>query len=194
MHLDLSKNQGYHYTEYMSNVYTNPDLLTSGLVSAGISGTANNSSPLPYNHIDFGEESVVYSDSIGTVIRIEQSSESVSELRYDEESKCYTIYKNGTAMIDSLNGNSVNFANCFILFTDSVTYDNSTCNQMVMDTIGDGSGYYFTGGTYTEIKWTATSGGIMTFYSMDGNKLTVNRGTSYISFVKSSMTDKITIQ
>ncbi len=194
MHLDLSQKTGYHYTEYMSNVYTNPDLLTGGLDNAGIGKEPSISSPLPYNHTDFGEENVVYSDATASSVRIEHSFDSVSELRFDESSGCYTLYKNGAAITDSLNGNSVNFTNCFVLFADSVTYDNSSCNQMVMDTIGDGSGFYFTGGSYTEIKWTATSGGIMTFYSPDGNKLTVNRGTNYISFVKSSLTDKITIQ
>ncbi|MBQ7326084.1 MAG: DUF3048 C-terminal domain-containing protein [Clostridia bacterium] len=194
MELDLSKSQGYHYTEYMSNVYTNPDLLASGLENAGIEKYTSITSPLSYNHTDFGAEKIVYAEQVASVVRIEHLANSMTELRYDEETASYVVYKNGSEMIDSLNGNTVDFINCFVLFADSITYDNATCNQMVMDTIGSGSGYYITNGTYTEIKWTATSGGIMTFYSLGGDKLTVNRGDNYISFVKSSRVDSVKIQ
>ena len=194
MELDLSKSQGYHYTEYMSNVYTNPDLLASGLENAGIEKDTSITSPLPYNHTDFGAEKIVYAEQVASVVRIEHSANSVTELRYDEETASYVVYKNGSEITDSLNGNTVDFTNCFVLFADSITYDNATCNQMVMDTIGSGSGYYITNGTYSEIKWTATSGGIMTFYSLEGDKLTVNRGDNFISFVKSSRVDSVKIQ
>ncbi len=194
MELDLSRSQGYHYTEYMSNVYTNPDLLASGLENAGIEKDTSITSPLPYNHTDFGAEKIVYAEQVASVVRIEHSANSMTELRYDEETASYVVYKNGSEITDSLNGNTVDFTNCFVLFADSITYDNATCNQMVMDTIGSGSGYYITNGTYSEIKWTATSGGIMTFYSLEGDKLTVNRGDNYISFVKSSRVDSVKIQ
>ena len=190
-HLDLSKNDGFHYTEYAKNVYTNRDMLISGLKSAGISSDKIDRSPLPFNHVEFGLEKIHFGDAIANEIRIGQD---YTEMRYNEETKQYSLFKEGNERLDALNGETLGFENCFVLFADSVTYDNSDFNQMVMDTIGEGRGFYFTEGSYTEIFWTASSGGIMTFYSLQGEKLTVNRGSSYISFVKSSLMDKIEIQ
>ena len=189
--LDFSKNSGFHYTEYTSNVYTNRDLLVSGLSDAGISADNISKAPLPFTHPEFGEKKIKFAESVANNIRIEQSKDLVNELQFDEGTGCYTLFTNGAKKLDALNGKSLEFENCFVLFADSVTYDNSQCSQMVMDTIGEGSGFYFTNGSFDEIRWTATSGGIMTFYSMDGNKLTVNRGRTYISFLKSSMSENL---
>ncbi len=189
--LDLSKHSGYHYTEYTQNIYTNCDLLNGGLAGLDITGNSVGM-PLPYLHPSFGSNPIIHA-SPATSVTIKQSEESVSELRYNEEASSYTLYYNGEKRVDAINGNEVEFTNCLVLFADSITYDNSECSQMVMDTIGGGIGYYFTGGSYTEIRWTATSGGIMTFYTLEGEKLTVNRGTTYISFMKSSKTENLTI-
>ena len=194
MQLDLSKNSGFHYTEYTDNVYTNRDLLTSGLASAGIGAESIVSTPLPFTHTGFGADEVFFADSTAVEISLEYSNNHSSELKYNEDNGLYTLYQNGQAILDALNGNAVNFKNCLVLFADSITYDNSNCNQMVMDTIGDGRGYYFTCGSYTEVRWTATSGGIMTLYSTSGEKLTINRGTTFISYMKSSKSDNILIK
>ena len=192
MELDLSGNNGFSYTEYTDNIYTNCDLLSSALTSSGIDQNSATKMPLPYIHSDFGNEPIGFETPANTV-KIQQSSLSVSELRYSPDEGGYLLLYNGNPRADALNGDKAIFTNCLVLFADSITYDNSECSQMVMDTIGDGSGYYFTGGSYTEINWTAPAGGIMTFYSVDGEKLTVNRGTTYISFLKSSNAESLII-
>ena len=190
--LDFSANDGYHYTEYTSNVYTNRDLLISALANNRTESSDQHYSPLPFVHTKFGEELISF-DALANKIKLTEGG-AADELRYDAEIDGYSLYKNGSAIIDMLNGNTTLFTNCFILFANSVVYDNSNGNQMVMDTIGDGGGYYFTNGSFCEIRWTATVGGIMTFYTADGEKLCVNRGTNYISFLRSSQAEKINIQ
>ena len=74
---------------------------------------------------------------------------------------------------------------------DSVTYDNFECSQMIMDTLGSGRGFYFTNGTVCEINWVSNSDGSLSFYQPDGQKLIINRGRSYISFMKSSRMDNL---
>ena len=65
---------------------------------------------------------------------------------------------------------------------------------MVMDTIGCGSGFYFTRGGMCDIKWFVSEDGTMTFTTLDGIKLVVNRGKIYISFVKSSMIGNVSFE
>ena len=89
-----------------------------------------------------------------------------------------------------LNTANIEYDNAFVLFADSVTYETTTGTELVMNTVGSGNGYYMTSGTYSPIKWIA-DGDTMTFYDENDNKLAVNRGTSYISFVKSTIAAEI---
>ena len=126
-------------------------------------------------------------------IGIFYSDQNVTRFTYKVESGMYEIKKNESPFLDALSGNSMTFKNCFILFADSTTYDTSDYSQMVMHTVGSGSGYYITDGGFCEIKWSATTAGIMTFCSQSGEKLVINRGTSYVAYVKSSMKNSVII-
>ena len=119
-------------------------------------------------------------------ITVSQSSKSVTEFKLNSETGEYLLYHNGIIKTDAINNKSAEYKNCFVLFADSVTYDNTECSQMVMDTIGSGRGYYFTNGGAIEINWVGTTDGSLTFYTTDGQRLCINRGRSYISFLKSS--------
>ena len=188
--LDLTINSGYHYTEYSSKTYTNCDLISAGLKASGIKDIKSNEVSLPYAFNEFGEENIIF-EKTANQIEIIREDGSKLQLKYNVDNSQYTYYKNGTITTDALNGKSLEFSNCFVLFADSVTYDKSDCSQMVMDTIGNGKGYYITQGSYTEIKWNATKMGVMNFYLSTGEKLTVNRGNSYICYVKSSKNDSV---
>lgn len=193
MYLDLSLNEKYHYTEFTSNVYTNSDLLSLGINNSGLDPTSIASPQLPYDFPDYGDEEIFFNES-AVKVKIEPSPGTLNELFYNEDTGKYFLSKNGTALSDAMNGKQLEFENCFILFADCLTYDNTKCSQMVMDTIGCGVGYYFTNGSVCKIKWTGTSEGVLSFTSQDGERLTINRGSVYISFLKSSMTDKITFE
>jgi hypothetical protein len=144
--------------------------------------------------VDFGKEPIIYGEQNFEHIRIEKSISAFSDIYYNKESHKYTISNGGASITDLVNGKVPEFANCFILFADSVTYDNLSGSQMIMDTIGSGVGYYFSMGGMCEIKWSASEDGYMLFTLNDGTALTVNRGSSYISFQKTSMIDKVTFQ
>jgi hypothetical protein len=72
-----------------------------------------------------------------------------------------------------------------VLFADTVTYENESGAQITFNTVGHGKGFYFTGGTYSEITYAATDKG-MHLYDSNGEILTVNRGKTYIGYMKSS--------
>lgn len=191
-HLDLSLNSRYYYTEFQSRIYTNSELLASGFSDNKINTEITESS-LPYDFIEYGSEPIVYGEEARTV-RLSRSEADLTELIYNEESGKYQIYEGGSPLTDSMNGGQVEFVNCFVLFANSVIYDNSECSQMVMDTIGRGVGYYFSGGGYTEIEWSASADGEMVFTLRDGERLLVNRGNIFITFQRSSLRDKIIIK
>ena len=171
---------GISYKEYNSYTYTNSDLLKGSVTLHEFAAT------LPYTHAEIGENIIF--ETTAAKAKFEDT-----EFVYDEETSRYLWFENGEVQRDLVNGKALSFANCLILFADSVTYDNQNGTQMVMNTIGAGSGYYLTNGTYTKINYTSSQSGSMTLYSEAGEQLTINRGEIYIRYLKSSMKNHITI-
>ena len=188
--LDLSMKEGYHYTEFSDKAYTNCELITTAKSAYGISGIQPDEMTLPFVFNQFGNECIKFEKN-AIKIEVKKAEGASLQLTYNKENGKYTCYQNGKTRIDPLNGKMLDFKNCFILFADSVTYDNSDGCQLVMNTVGSGVGYYITEGSYTEIKWSSTLSGVMSFYLTTGEKLTINRGNSYICYFKSSRINNI---
>ena len=187
---DLSANSGYHYTEYTEFMYTNGDLIKAGLNNSQINTTTADSFELPYTFVS-GDSRVKFDDPASSVTIAYSTSNAVT-LSYSTESCKYTMIRNGEIKKDLLTDKVVCFDNVFVLFADSITYENADSTETVMQTIGSGIGYYITSGTRVSITWCATDDGKMSFYTNDGAKLEVNTGNSYISVVKSSMMSSVT--
>ena len=183
--IDLSLSDKFWYSNHLGKIYT-----SSELISAPINSLTNQAISLPYDFCNDENEKIKFS-KIQREIKILSGEDSIVELKFDEEKQKYIYYKNGNKIFDVLNGNVIEFTNCLVLFADSVTYDNSNGSQFIMDTIGSGVGYYFTEGTYSEIKWSAGADGKMTFIFPTGEILTINRGNIYINFIKSSRKDDL---
>jgi hypothetical protein len=90
-----------------------------------------------------------------------------------------------------LNGKNISFTNLFILFANTTTYEKAEGIEMVVDTTAGGNGYYVSGGTKTEIRWSTTLEGALEFCTLDGEILKINRGTSYIGYYKASQISKV---
>lgn len=190
--IDLSEKQEYAYTEQDGNLFTNKDLIDLAITSSTISTKDTSGFILPYSFLDFGSI-LTPSESNAEKISIFYSDQNLTELIYNSESGMYSIRKNEGILTDSLNENSPEFKNCFVLFADSATYETAEYSQMIMSTTGSGKGFYISEGFIYEIKWSATTAGVMTFYSSSGEKLVINRGTIYIAYVKSSQTKSVVI-
>ena len=113
-------------------------------------------------------------------------SDGATELIYDLETKTYFLIKNGKNKIDMLNGKCAEYKNVFVLFSDMITYETSAGTETVVNTASRGTGYYVTDGTLIEIRWTVSSDGQLIFEDLNGEKLVVNRGNSFIGYYKSS--------
>jgi len=190
--LDLSDNIGYHYTEQNKFIYSNSDLL-SALIKNTKTATAKVESPvIPYDFPEYYSDPIVGKFSASS-IQIEYSIDNSTCLNYSSASGKYTVTKNGTQLIDRACDKELSYDNAFILFSDCATYETSEYTECILDTVSGGVGKYATGGKYIDITWTVTSDGLL-FLDENGEKLTVNRGTSYISFVKSSSSDEVKIK
>ena len=189
-YFDLTAESGYHYTEYTHFVYTNGALIGAGISNANIGTATNPRHSLPYRFTDFGAERILGTE-IARSVSIPYSTGNGTDFYYSDASGRYTLSKSGTTKVDMLNDATLSYDNLFVLFADTVTYESADASQMVMNTVGAGSGYYLTGGTVRTIRYEASLDGEMIFYDESGEQLIVNRGTSYIGFVKSSLKGEV---
>ena len=181
--IDLSVSEDYGYTENKDRIFTNYSLINSGLNDLGISTKVKDKKKTPFC---FSNDIVKY-EKQALDVTLGLSEKSYIKLIYSSEGGKYSYYNNDIKNTDSPLG----FTNCFILFADSVTYDNANGVQLVVDTLGGGTGFYLTNGTYTSINWIADSSGTITFYFENSEKLVINKGNSYIGFFRSSSSSNI---
>lgn len=189
---DMERHAGYYYTEYSQFVYTNGDLINAGIYNANVNTTAEPDGSLPYYFVDYGK-SVSKKDKSAKSVLLPFSDKNETELYYSTADGSYTFNKNGAAKNDMLTDKKVTFKNVFVLFADTVTYETSASTEMVMKTIGSGSGYYITDGHYQDITWQSDATGVMTFLDSNGEKLVINRGNSYLGFIKSIKSEELQI-
>lgn len=184
-HFSLSGKDGYSYTEFERYHYTNSDLLMAGLTNSGINTIVGATNAAPYKFVDFYAPAVSGAMSAKS-LSVPFTPSSTTEFYYSVAQSAYLMSKNSNPQLDSLSPEAIKFNNVFVLFADSVTYEDEEGSELVMNTIGNGKGVYFTGGTAKNIKWSADPLGNMTFYDESDNQLSVNRGSVYIGFVKSA--------
>ena len=123
-------------------------------------------------------------------LRLTYSASHNASFTYNPETGKYARYQLGEAHLDGNNGEQIAFSNVLILFSDSATYETANGTEFAL-TLSGGTGILVTGGTESEITWTFTDGALA-MYDAEGNPLTVNRGSSYVGFVKVS--DKSAVQ
>ena len=185
-HFDTTENTGYSYTEYTHFVYTNGALIGAGLANSNIGTALNNHQQTPYKFSEFGAGKILGTTVARSVI-LPYSPSSGTELYYSEEEEKYILSKGGVQKTDMLTDKALSYDNVFVLFSDTVTYESALGTEMVMSTATGGAGYYISAGYATAISWQVSSSGNITFFDASGAKLTVNRGTSYVGFIKSSL-------
>ena len=187
--IDLSKISGYHYNE-VKNAFTNGDLVRAAIISNGSSTELGQTARLPFSFIDTDMDRLHFSQE-ARKITLPYADGKITELMYDNEIGKYVYCKNGVPKIDMLTASKIVYDNAFILFSDSVTHETSDGSELVLKTTGSGGGYYMTDGTYKSIKWIC-DGDTLTLYDEKDNKLTINRGTSYIAFMKYTAKNLVT--
>ena len=189
--LDFSLTPGYCYTEYNSFIYSNADLVNAFMNNSKVNQSVSDSLSVPFTFYE-GERLSLDGESANNV-SIYYCDTNSTQLTYSSVDGCYLLSKNTTVKTDLLNDKPLKYDNAFILYADSTTYESSDTTQLIMDTYSRGTGLYMTNGKYIEIQWEKDSSDNLVFYAKDGEVLTVNKGTTYIGYVKSSMKSSVKI-
>ena len=192
LHLDLTKRPDATFKENGKHYYTDSETTESFLEDEGIDRETLKKHKLPFTFAEYGK-SVRGNNSAKRVI-IPYSQENVTELTYDETSNKYLLSFAGRQKYDLLVGKEVSFTNCFILFTDSITYELAEGTESVLDVASGGYGYYLSGGTMRELRWYTDNSGNLCFRDLSSDELIVNRGNSYIAYFKSAYSDTVIIE
>lgn len=188
--LDVSKVTDCYYVENTLYIYTSKELVDiAAKTSPSLSMAAYKTAPYLFNETDI--------DLVGTTeartVTIPYSNKNETELYYSETSGQYLYFKSGSRKVDMLNGKNVSFKNVFVLFANATTYEKADGTELVIDTLSGGTGYYISAGHLTEIRWSIDENGELKFKTLNGEQLTVNKGTSYISYYKASNASKVTV-
>jgi len=186
--ISLSVNTGYHYTEYSTFSYSNGDLIKAMLKNLGVDMTDSESKPV-FNFVGYFDEEITAEEK-AEKLNITYSSSNKTSFVYSSDDEAYILHKNGSEYHDLLNDKPSLFKNILVLFANCTTYETDEYTETHMDITGGGRGLYLTGGTVKEISWSRNADGELLF-TADEAPLIINRGNTYISFVKSSQTNTV---
>lgn len=117
-------------------------------------------------------------------IRIPHSYYSISEFKYNSDTKMYYHSQYGAAHVDGVTGNQVTVPNVFLIFADLGRIQGDLGGRLWVDLVGEGEGYYCNGGERIPITWKRDSEtSSFSYYNADGTELKVQPGKSYVSVV-----------
>lgn len=183
---------------YDDTRFDKTDLMTNGiLIDAGIrkAGYADRDSSdyLPFVFAADGTDAPAGA-SLASKASIRYSDNLNVTFTYDSATRKYYRYEYGEQQIDAATNEAVSFDNLFILCAASLTYETESKKSLDLDMEEGGSGYYLSHGTVTNFTWQRAEDGTMDFYDASGNRLVVNRGTSYMGFVTAGAKDSISFR
>ena len=182
LHIDLKQNSGYSYNESVLDTYSSGELISKYIVDKQIDLRQGSITTLPFL---FSDEDVVGGGSCN-IITLPHSDKLSTTLVFDKTSAKYKLTSLGKEQTDMLNGSCASFTNALILFANSTTYERADLVETVIDTASGGGGYYASLGGLTEIRWECDALGRITFKTLTGESLYINRGNTYIGYFKAS--------
>lgn len=132
----------------------------------------------PFANFADEKTSISFAENTCTFARVPFSTSFETDFTYNAETGKYVRGKNKTAFKDYFTGETEEFKNVFVLKANMSNYPIAKYRKV---DLSGGEGYYISGGTYTEIRWTkGNSSDSFKFTKADGTTLTVNAGNSYI--------------
>ena len=192
LHIDMSKHLEYCYIENGKSFYTDGTNLDVVKNIESIDSTLYKNSEMPFDFCEYFDKIELNGTASKVTLPYADGYETV--LFYDRENGRYTLQKGGKNKVDMLDGKTASFVNAFILFADSMTYEKSSGTETVIETATSGGGYYISGGGVIEIRWSVDEKNQLIFKTLNGDKLTVNRGESYIAYYKSSDSQSVVFE
>lgn len=133
--------------------------------------------------LTFSDDSVSLCSGEAGTVEITLSQSKKTSFFYHADSGTYSGVQYGGDYIDGATGIPVPFSNLLVLFT-RVVNSNDEYGHITVDTVGSGTGYFFTGGKATAINWSRDGINSPFRYTLqDGTPLTLTLGKTYCAFV-----------
>lgn len=189
VNLDISSFRDCYYVENSSYIYTGKDMLNAAISKS----PALIQSPYKSAPYVFASGEIALGAAKAESLTIPYSDKNQTEFYYSESTGQYLYFKSGNRKVDMLNGKNLAFTNVFVLFADATTYEKAEGCELVIDTTGGGTGYYFSMGRMCELRWKVSDDGTLKFYALDGTLLTINPGNAYITYYKASGVSNIKV-
>ena len=162
------------------------DLLEDSLRSHSIDLTANPATRTP---LTFANQKTPRTLTGGEAASVHFEYSAYYTYDFTFENYRYTRAINGNTMTDD-GGAPCTYANVILLYVDMVSRNDSSGHQDLLLENG-GSGLYFNGGRYENIRWEKGGGEApLRLLDENGNDLVLNPGQSYIGFVRSTQAGK----
>ncbi|OJU15123.1 MAG: hypothetical protein BGN88_02995 [Clostridiales bacterium 43-6] len=125
-------------------------------------------------------------------VKVKFSDSYISNFRYDEKTGDYKKGQGGNAQKDYYTGKQIAVKNVIVLFTEIATRPD---NYHTKADLGSGSGYYFSNGTYTTIKWSKNGPkNPLSLSDENGQPLSINAGHSWICITEQKLKNDCVIE
>ncbi len=105
--------------------------------------------------------------------------------KYNKKDNNYEKFYSDTKLVDEHTNKGLKISNLIIQVAPHGIHSDG--KHKVIDTVGSGKGYYITGGKYKEITWKKESKYAETEFLMDGKKIVVNPGLTFINVIEPEM-------
>lgn len=140
-----------------------------------------------YNFNDV--ESPIKYDEAALDVSVNFSTTYEANFNYDNDTKTY-VRGNSGPLKDYKTGETENFKNVFVLYSDVYTLDD---NIHVKTNLSSGKGVYITQGSCTEITWSKGNSNQPLIFYHNSEQLKLNAGNSYICITDKSNKSKTKI-
>ena len=172
------------------NLMTTGSLIESEIGKLGYRTTISDGFTAPFT-FPAAPGKVESGDLSASEILVAFSSTQNASFSYQSETGVYLRSQLGEKQIDGIDRKQLSFTNVIILSSDCATYESANGSEFSLLLRG-GNGKYITDGTARDVTWRMENG-VFSLFDVDGNRLTVNRGTTYIGFVRVSDTNALSI-
>ncbi len=178
---------------YEHSLMTTGEGIVTGINFKKYRSTTDVNFNYPVDFVDYGK--TVSFDSVAEHVHIPLSHMQTTDFVYDAESEKYLRYQfSGKEHIDGSTGDILSFDNLILYFCNTGAISGDAKYRIDIETVGSGSGYYVTKGTYTPITWEKTAYNAPTrFYGADGEPLLLNTGNTFVTVCPTSIQTSVSL-
>ncbi len=163
------------------NAYASADGIKAGIENKGYRTKLNKGYEGPFLFAEDGEEVELTNGKKAEKI-VPGYYVNKPWFEYDKKKKVYKRFQYDGEHIDDLTGHQLKYKNIIFQNCKYGYYENSP--YLNIETLGEGTGLYFTNGKYINIKWKKDEEfGQTHYYDMNGNPIVLNQGKTWICFI-----------